>query len=121
MIGQTASNARRDLSIRDVSKMCNIPAHTIRYWEKEFKDYLSPSRTPGKQRRYADKDIQHVMNIKQLLWDEKYSIEGARRMLQGAEILSELSSRPGDTFPQNTQQLALQIAHVIQKYAMHKA
>ena len=71
------------LSIGDVSKLFDIPVHTIRYWEKEFAQELVPRRTQGKQRRYSHNDIMQILNIKTLLWDKGYSIKAARTILSG--------------------------------------
>ncbi|MBD3419447.1 MAG: MerR family transcriptional regulator [Chitinivibrionales bacterium] len=80
--------ATADFSIGDVSRMCDIPAHTIRYWEREFKSYLAPPRTRGYQRRYADHDIKKLIRIKKLLWDDGFTIAGARRLLGGKSIFT---------------------------------
>jgi len=82
---------QRGISIGDVSKICQVPAYTIRYWEKEFNSYLVPSRTQGKQRRYAEQDIRKLLEIKKLLWTSKFTIQGARMMLDGS-LPSELFS-----------------------------
>lgn len=69
------------VSIGDVSKMIGVPTHTIRYWEKEFPQYLNPSRTMGKQRRYGTDEILRLKHIFGMLKEEGYSIAGARRVL----------------------------------------
>jgi DNA-binding transcriptional MerR regulator len=100
--------------IGDVSKICSVPAHTIRFWEKEFGAFLSPSRTTGKQRRYTDSDIEQIMKIKNLLWTDRFSIQGAKRMLGAANVLS-FSPSAQDTVPiPDTHELALSIARFIQ-------
>ena len=71
-----------NIGIGDVSKLCEIPAYTIRYWEKEFKDYVSPVRTIGKQRRYSEEHIRRILHIKKLLWHDRFSIQGAKRLLK---------------------------------------
>lgn len=70
-----------DLSIGDVSKITGLPAHTIRYWEKEFSLFLSPNRTTGLQRRYDERDIEIIEEIRHLLKVEGFSIAGAKRQL----------------------------------------
>ena len=70
-----------DLSIGDVSKITGLPAHTIRYWEKEFSEFLSPDRTIGQQRRYDERDIEIIEEIRHLLKVEGFSIAGAKRQL----------------------------------------
>jgi DNA-binding transcriptional MerR regulator len=99
--------------IGDVSKICCVPAHTIRFWEKEFGSYLSPSRTTGKQRRYTDSDIQQIMKIKNLLWTDRFSIQGAKRMLGAENVLSFSNAQDTVQIP-DTHELALSIAHFIQ-------
>lgn len=69
------------VSISVASRITGIEVHTLRYWEKEFADYLDPIRTEGGQRRYRPEDIQTVFTIKRLLRDEMFSIAGARRHL----------------------------------------
>ena len=73
---------KENVGIGDVSKICEIPAYTIRYWEKEFKEYFSPLRTIGKQRRYCDDHIRRILQIKKLLWQDRFSIQGAKRLLR---------------------------------------
>ncbi len=75
--------ADEGIAIGDVSRITGIPEHTIRYWEKEFADVLSPLRTRGRQRRYSDEDIAMIEKIRALLWTENFSIRGARRILKG--------------------------------------
>jgi len=69
------------LSINQVQKVTGVKKPTLRYWEKVFSDYLAPGRTSGNQRSYSPTDIKRVINIRQLLFEEKYTIEGARRRL----------------------------------------
>lgn len=100
------------ISIGDVSKICGVPCHTIRYWEREFIDELLPSRTCGKQRRYSDDDINKILRIKNLLWTENFSIKGAKRIFKGNLILSRMnnSKKVNNT---NIHDLAMQIAQLI--------
>jgi DNA-binding transcriptional MerR regulator len=70
------------VSISAASQITGIEIHTLRYWEKEFAEFLEPVRTDGGQRRYRTEDIQTVFTIKRLLRDEMFSIAGARRHLQ---------------------------------------
>lgn len=100
--------------IGDVSKICCVPTHTIRFWEREFGRFLSPSRTIGKQRRYADSDIEQIMKIKKLLWTDRFSIQGAKRMLGTANALTFSPAAKDVAVIPDTQELALSIAHFIQ-------
>ncbi|MEQ1821352.1 MAG: MerR family transcriptional regulator [Fimbriimonadaceae bacterium] len=78
---QTNRNAGRAVSISAASVITGIEIHTLRYWEREFAEFLHPERTEGGQRRYGPKDIQTLFLVKRLLRDEMFSIAGARKHL----------------------------------------
>lgn len=67
-------------SIREVSALTEVPDYVLRQWEEKFPP-LKPQRTRSKRRFYVSKDIEIVRRIKQLLWHEKLSTEGARLRL----------------------------------------
>ena len=67
-------------SISEVSKVCEIKPHTLRFWEKEFKQ-ISPQINKGGRRRYQIKDIETINLIKKLLQDEGLTILGAKKKL----------------------------------------
>ncbi|MDR0621668.1 MAG: MerR family transcriptional regulator [Deltaproteobacteria bacterium] len=69
------------LTIGEVSDLTGVPIHTLRYWESEFNGYFSPLRTSGRQRRYNEEAVERVLTIKSLLKEEKYSIAGAKQVL----------------------------------------
>ena len=66
--------------IREVSKLTSTKGYVLRYWETEF-PILKPERKSG-QRLYRRKDVETVFKIKHLLYDEGFTIEGARRQLR---------------------------------------
>ena len=67
-------------SIGEVSKMVGLKAYVLRYWETEFKQ-LSPPKNRAGNRTYRQKDIDLIFKIKELLYNKKYTIEGARSLL----------------------------------------
>ena len=67
-------------SIREVSDRTGLKAHVLRYWETEF-DQLRPKKNRAGNRAYTERDIELVERIQTLLKDEKYTIEGARQVL----------------------------------------
>lgn len=69
------------VSIGTASEITGVEVHTLRYWEKEFEEFLHPARTSGGQRRFRSQDIQTIFVIKRLLRDEMFSIAGAKRYL----------------------------------------
>ncbi len=76
------------VSISIASRITGVEVHTLRYWEKEFEEFLGPGRTEGGQRRYRPEDIQTVFLIKRLLRDDLFSIAGARRHLAKAREMN---------------------------------
>ena len=64
-------------SISEVSKLTELKAYVLRYWETEFVQ-LKPSKNRAGNRTYRQKDIDFILKIKNLLYKEKYTIEGAR-------------------------------------------
>ena len=73
-------------SIGEVSKMVDLKSYVLRYWETEFKQ-LSPPKNRAGNRTYRKKDIDLIIRIKDLLYNKKFTIEGARSML-GRKIFS---------------------------------
>jgi DNA-binding transcriptional MerR regulator len=69
-------------SIHEVSELTGVPAHTIRFWEKDFNSYLRPAKTPGGQRRYCARDIETIKRIKCLRYQDKYTISGTIEELE---------------------------------------
>lgn len=68
-------------SISEVSKITGLEQYILRYWETEFED-LRPSKNRAGNRIYTNKDIQKILKIKKLLRDEKYTIEGAKKVIR---------------------------------------
>ncbi|MFH1612885.1 MAG: MerR family transcriptional regulator [bacterium] len=66
--------------INEISEFLNIKSFVLRYWETEF-EILKPIRTKGKQRRYKKEDIDIIFLIKDLLYNKKYTIAGAKNFL----------------------------------------
>ena len=65
-------------SIGEVSEITALKPYVLRYWETEFSN-LSPSKNPAGNRVYTEKDINRILEIKRLLYQEKFTIEGARQ------------------------------------------
>jgi DNA-binding transcriptional MerR regulator len=67
--------------IGDVADLAGLEAYVLRYWETEF-PVLKPKKTSNGQRQYRRKDVEVVLEIKRLLYDEGYTIAGARKALK---------------------------------------
>jgi len=63
--------------IGEVSKITRVKPYVLRYWESEFK-IISPLKSKSKQRVYRRKDVELILEIKRLLYDERYTLEGAK-------------------------------------------
>ena len=70
--------------IGEVSSLLDLKPHVLRYWETEF-DILNPGKAPSRHRLYRRKDVELLLQIKQLLHIEGYTIEGARKKLKQRE------------------------------------
>lgn len=69
-------------TIGEVGRLCELKPHVLRYWEQEFAQ-LAPSKRRGNRRYYQRKDVVLVRRIRTLLYDQGYTIEGARHQLAG--------------------------------------
>ncbi|MBI4057289.1 MAG: MerR family transcriptional regulator [Elusimicrobia bacterium] len=67
-------------NIGQASRITQIPAYTLRYWESEFK-LLRPFRRSSRHRRYTRKDLDLILKIKELLYEKKLTLAGAKRTL----------------------------------------
>ena len=67
--------------IGEVCDLVDVQAHVLRYWETEFPQ-LTPQKNRSGQRSYRRKDVETALRIKELLYDEMYTIAGARKKLQ---------------------------------------
>lgn len=66
--------------IGEVSRLAGVEAYVLRYWETEF-PFLSPRKSKSGQRVYTKKDVDLILQIKHLLYEEGYTIDGVRRKL----------------------------------------
>jgi DNA-binding transcriptional MerR regulator len=67
--------------IGEVSRLLNVQSYVIRYWESEFKT-VRPIRTRSDQRLYRRRDVEELLLIRKLLYEEKFTINGARKQLR---------------------------------------
>ena len=67
--------------IGEVSSITGVEPYVLRYWESEFKA-IKPARTQSKQRIYRRKDVELILEVKKILYEEKFTIAGARKRLQ---------------------------------------
>lgn len=68
-------------SIGDVCQLTDLKPHVLRYWESQFR-FLNPAKNRSGNRVYQRREIELIMLVKHLLYNEKYTIEGARRRIE---------------------------------------
>lgn len=79
-------------SISEVSKLTGLEQYILRYWETEF-EQLKPAKNNAGNRIYTNKDIKLILQIKQLLREEKYTIEGAKKILEESNTESVIQNK----------------------------
>ncbi len=74
--------AKRYFTIGEVSDLCDVKAHVLRYWEQEFQQ-IKPVKRRGNRRYYQRQDVIMIRQIRSLLYDDGFTIGGARQWLAG--------------------------------------
>src|ERR1700722_11352123 len=104
--------------IGEVSRLVGVEPYVLRYWESEFPG-LSPKKSSTGQRMFRRKDVELLLNIKHLLYHEKFTIEGARKALKANRLndtpsekthktaaTQEVLFAPSDPLPEIRKELA---------------
>ncbi|RMF97126.1 MAG: MerR family transcriptional regulator [Gammaproteobacteria bacterium] len=81
---------KRYFTIGEVSELCAVKPHVLRYWEQEFPQ-LKPVKRRGNRRYYQRQDVLIIRQIRSLLYDEGFTIGGARQRLTGEQAKSDLT------------------------------
>ncbi|MGD9365425.1 MAG: MerR family transcriptional regulator [Desulfobacteraceae bacterium] len=79
--------------IGEVSRIANVQPSVLRFWESEFPS-IKPRRSDSGQRVYRRKDVELILTIKQLLYEKKFTIKGARRHLKFKSRSTQYGSKP---------------------------
>ena len=95
--------AKRYFTIGEVSELCAVKPHVLRYWEQEFTN-LNPVKRRGNRRYYQRHDVLMIRQIRSLLYDQGFTIGGARQRLEG-EIGKAEASITGQVIRQVRQEL----------------
>jgi DNA-binding transcriptional MerR regulator len=81
---------KRYFTIGEVSDICVVKSHVLRYWEQEFPS-LKPVKRRGNRRYYQRHDVLLILQIRSLLYDQGYTIGGARQKLSGESSKQDVS------------------------------
>ncbi len=84
---------KRYFAIGEVSKLCGVKPHVLRYWEQEFPQ-LKPVKRRGNRRYYQHQDVLMVRRIRSLLYDQGFTITGARQRLKDMPRPGEAANAP---------------------------
>ena len=87
--------AKRYFTIGEVSELCAVKPHVLRYWEQEFPQ-LKPVKRRGNRRYYQRQDVLMIRQIRSLLYDQGFTIGGARLQLQHEPGKHKLDDSSGD-------------------------
>ena len=100
--------AKRYFTIGEVSELCGVKPHVLRYWEQEF-EQLKPVKRRGNRRYYQRGDVMMIRQIRSLLYEQGYTIGGARQMLEGDEAKDDVNRSQ-----QIIRQVRLELEQVLQ-------
>lgn len=81
---------KRYFTIGEVSELCGVKPHVLRYWEQEF-PHLKPLKRRGNRRYYQRQDVILIRQIRSLLYEHGFTIGGARQRLSGEEAKVDVS------------------------------
>jgi len=99
---------KRYFTIGEVSDLCDVKPHVLRYWEQEFPD-LKPVKRRGNRRYYQRHDVMLIRTIRGLLYQQGYTIGGARQQLSG-----DVAKEDGAQTQQVVKQLCDELEDVLQ-------
>jgi DNA-binding transcriptional MerR regulator len=80
--------AKRYFTIGEVSELCGVKPHVLRYWEQEFTQ-LKPVKRRGNRRYYQHHEVLLIRRIRELLYEQGFTISGARNRLEDADVKQE--------------------------------
>lgn len=93
--------AKRYFTIGEVGILCGVKPHVLRYWEQEFTQ-LKPVKRRGNRRYYQHQEVLLIRRIRELLYDQGFTINGARNRLGRYELQSQTSQESMGDFPQES-------------------
>ena len=98
---------KRYFTIGEVSELCMVKPHVLRYWEQEFPQ-LKPVKRRGNRRYYQRQDVLLIRQIRSLLYDQGFTIGGARQRMSGEDV-----SDDGSQYKQMIRQMISELEDVL--------
>ncbi len=109
--------AKRYFTIGEVSELCGVKAHVLRYWEQEFTQ-LNPVKRRGNRRYYQHHEVLLIRRIRQLLYEEGFTISGARTRLDHLateqEVNPQAQLQPPSGYPSELRRELREILALLQ-------
>ncbi|TLS66310.1 MerR family transcriptional regulator [Mariprofundus erugo] len=99
-------------SIREVSDVCGVEPHVLRYWETEFK-HIKPVKKSGNRRFYRHRDVYAVLQIKHLLYDLNFTIRGAKKRLHNGDLEDIVEQKDSRTILRQIRQELIDIRSLL--------
>src|SRR5215211_1047326 len=103
--------AKRYFTIGEVSELCGVKPHVLRYWEQEFTQ-LKPVKRRGNRRYYQHHEVLLIRRIRELLYDQGFTISGARNRLD--ELVAEPTKTPRQPRQSNVSAVRREIQSVLE-------
>jgi DNA-binding transcriptional MerR regulator len=88
---ESAGSDKRYYRIGEVSRITGVKPYVLRYWESEFR-WMAPQKSRSKQRLYRRRDIDMILLIKKLLYEQRFTIAGARKKLRDVGVGNALDA-----------------------------
>lgn len=107
---------KRYFTIGEVSELCAVKPHVLRYWEQEFPQ-LKPVKRRGNRRYYQHQDVVLIRQIRSLLYDQGYTIGGARQRMVGEDEASEASDTNGKEYKAMLREMITELEDVLKVLA----
>ena len=104
--------AKRYFTIGEVSELCGVKPHVLRYWEQEFSQ-LRPVKRRGNRRYYQHHEVLLVRRIRELLYSQGFTISGARNRLDEAVLQEEADANSSGLTPEILRAELLSIAEML--------
>jgi len=104
--------AKRYFTIGEVSELCGVKPHVLRYWEQEFSQ-LRPVKRRGNRRYYQHHEVLLVRRIRELLYSQGFTISGARNRLDEAVLQDEADANSSGLTPEMLRAELLSIAEML--------
>ncbi|MGB7930652.1 MAG: MerR family transcriptional regulator [Gammaproteobacteria bacterium] len=95
---------KRYFTIGEVSELCGVKPHVLRYWEQEFPQ-LKPVKRRGNRRYYQRQDVLMIRQIRSLLYEQGFTIGGARQKMSGQDAREDVTQ---------SQQIVHQVRHELE-------